>query len=134
MKKLSSILIIIIFLLIDCALAATVELDSISLSAASNAPIPDGLTEREAEIYRQGFADGYNLAIHPENDTGHYIVNIKSGKFHFPSCNIVAAKRPEASRRSPRAGQRRIVNGLVNALLRTDMALTDDEWKSPKQG
>ena len=58
--------------------------------------IPGNLNEHEAEIYRQGYMAGYYAAQHgaiderhPENDDGHYIVNIKSKLFHYPSCNGV---------------------------------------------
>lgn len=58
--------------------------------------VPDGFTEHEAEIYKQGYEAGYYAAQHgvveerhPDNDEGHYILNVKSRKFHYPSCNGV---------------------------------------------
>lgn len=58
--------------------------------------VPDGLSEAEEQIYRNGYLAGYYAAQHgavderhPDNDENHYIVNRKSGKFHYPSCNGV---------------------------------------------
>lgn len=57
---------------------------------------PAGLTERESEIYLDGYRAGFYAAQHsviderhPENDVEHYVINTNSGKFHYPSCNGV---------------------------------------------
>lgn len=64
--------------------------------ASISIDVPNGLTDHEAEIYREGYLAGYNAAQqlntderHPENDDNHYVVNKKSKKFHYPSCNGV---------------------------------------------
>lgn len=58
--------------------------------------VPDGYTEQEAEIYRKGYLAGYQDAQngvleerHPVNGENNYVINISSGRFHYPSCNGV---------------------------------------------
>ena len=62
-------------------------LDWFSLEVAEKADVPEGLTEREAEIYRAGFADGHYSALHPDYIEGTYVVNKKTKKFHLTNCN-----------------------------------------------
>ena len=58
-----------------------------SLEEAEKAEVPEGLTEREAEIYRAGFADGHYSALHPDYIPGTYVINKKTKKFHLTNCN-----------------------------------------------
>lgn len=93
MKKV--LLLALVLLCIFTAYASEQDIIDNAKTAAENAEIPEGLTEHEAEIYRQGYAVGFHAALNPDNDEGHYIVNNKSNKFHLPSCNGVAAMNPE---------------------------------------
>ena len=88
MKKL------IAFILVLVLTSFIVAFSSVTISNQIN--IPEGLNSHEAEIYTQGYLDGYYAAQHgviderhPENAPGHYVININSGKFHYPSCNGV---------------------------------------------
>ena len=62
-------------------------LDWFSLEEAEKAELPEGLTEREAEIYRAGYADGHYNALHPGYVPGTYVINQKTKKFHLTNCN-----------------------------------------------
>ncbi len=42
-----------------------VEKDWHAMESAMNASVPDDLTEREAAIYRAGYANGHYDALHP---------------------------------------------------------------------
>ena len=62
------------------------KLDWFSKQSAEEAQIPDGLTEREAEIYRAGFAYGHFDALHPAFEKGKFVLNTKTKKFHLTNC------------------------------------------------
>ena len=62
------------------------DMDWFSAGEAMSAALPEGLTEREAEIYRMGYAKGHYSALHPAYVEGVYVVNTKTGKFHFTNC------------------------------------------------
>ena len=81
------IIALVILVVISCAYAANDE----ALSHAASAKVPNGLSKREAEIYRQGYADGYYAAMNPTLTDNTYILNKKSHKFHLPTCNSAAA-------------------------------------------
>ncbi len=92
MKRVVSI-VIVILLLCGIALAESnafrdlyAKLDWLSTEAAEKALLPEGLTEREAEIYRAGYANGYYNALHPAYEEGMYVLNLKTKKFHLSSC------------------------------------------------
>lgn len=79
-------------------------LDWFSLEEAEKAEVPEGLTEREAEIYRAGFADGHYNALHPGYIPGTYVINTKTKKFHLTNCNttlIIDSKNREHSTKTP---------------------------------
>ena len=79
-------------------------LDWFSLEEAEKAEIPEGLTERKAEIYRAGFADGHYNALHPAYIPGTYVINTKTKKFHLTNCNttlIIDSKNREHSTKTP---------------------------------
>lgn len=80
MKKMCVALIVL--MLISYAYAATQDID---------VKVPKGLTEREAQIWREGYSCGYYDALNPTDEEDHYILNTKSHKFHLPTCNGVAA-------------------------------------------
>ncbi len=63
------------------------ELDWFSRQSAEEAALPEGLTEREAEIYRAGYANGHYDALHPALIKGTYVLNTKTKKFHLTNCN-----------------------------------------------
>ena len=81
MKKIYAALIVIV--MISCAYAGATQ--------DMGAKVPKGLSEREAQIWREGYSCGYYDALNPVDDEGHYILNTKSHKFHLTSCNGVAA-------------------------------------------
>ncbi len=60
--------------------------DWFSAEMADNAEIPDGLSEREAEIYRAGFANGHHVALNPPYVEGMYVLNNNSHKIHRTDC------------------------------------------------
>ena len=60
--------------------------DWFAVQSANEVSIPDGLTEREAEIYRAGYANGHYEALHPEYIQGLYVINKKTKKFHLTNC------------------------------------------------
>ena len=64
----------------------TRKLDWYSRESASKAPIPEGLSEREIEIYQAGYADGHYDALHPAFEEGLYVINTKTKKFHLSNC------------------------------------------------
>lgn len=61
--------------------------DWFSLQEAEKAEVPEGLTEREAEIFRAGFASGHYCALHPDYTEGTYLINKKTKKFHLTNCS-----------------------------------------------
>ncbi len=62
------------------------EIDWFSYQAAQEAALPEGLTERETEIFRAGYASGHFDALHPAFKEGIYMLNTKTKKFHLTSC------------------------------------------------
>lgn len=62
------------------------NMDWFSAGEAQAAPVPDGLTEREAEIYRQGYAAGHYAALRPAYVEGMYVLNTRTKKFHLSDC------------------------------------------------
>lgn len=72
--------------MICCAEAPDSVPDWFSREAGENTVVPDGLTEAEAEIYRQGFAAGHYAALHPEHVDGMYVLNNRTRKFHYSDC------------------------------------------------
>lgn len=74
------------------------------MESAENAPVPEGLTEREAEIYRAGYANGHYDALHPAYVEGLYVLNTKTKKFHLSNCMttlMIETDNREHSRLSP---------------------------------
>lgn len=73
------------------------ELDWFSLESSEIAMVPDGLSEREIEIYRAGYANGHFDALNPAYEEGLYVINTKTKKFHLSNCmstlTIEAAQR-----------------------------------------
>lgn len=51
---------------------------------------------------------------------------------NYARLNIVIPKGQKQAVEAHAASKGESVNGLVNALLREDMGLSEDEWKSPK--
>ena len=92
------IALIVILLFVGCALAASGQDGSApneeALTAAEAAEVPGGLTEREAEIFRLGYAAGYYAALHPQDNLNEYILNTNTMKFHYPSCQSAASIAP----------------------------------------
>ena len=79
-------------------------LDWFSLEEAEKAEVPERLTEREAEIYRAGFADGHYSALHPDYVPGTYVINTKTKKFHLTNCNTtltIDSKNREHTTKKP---------------------------------
>lgn len=62
------------------------ENDWFALQAAEKTDVPEGLTQREAEIYRAGYANGHYDALHPAYQEGVYVLNTKTKKFHRSNC------------------------------------------------
>ena len=62
------------------------NMDRFSAEEAMLAGLPEGLTEREAEIYRMGYANGHYAALHPEHIEGMYVLNTRTKKFHYSDC------------------------------------------------
>ena len=85
--KRALIIALIILIIIGCASAANDE----ARNHAASAKIPNGLSKREAEIYRQGYTEGYYDALNPTLTNNTYIINKKSHKFHLPTCNSAAS-------------------------------------------
>ena len=57
-----------------------------SLQSAQNTVVPEGLSEREIEIYRAGYANGHYDAMNPAFIEGLYVINTKTKKFHLSNC------------------------------------------------
>ena len=62
------------------------ELDWFSKQSSDEAPLPEGLTEHEAEIYRAAYANGHYDALHPAFIEGLYVLNTKPKVFHLSNC------------------------------------------------
>ncbi len=62
------------------------DLDWFSMWAAEQAEVPAELTEREAEIYLAGYANGHHDALHPAYMEGTYVLNTKTKKYHLTNC------------------------------------------------
>ena len=62
------------------------DLDWFSIQSAEETAIPDGLTEREIEIYRAGYANGHYDALNPAYIEGMYVINTKTKKYHLSNC------------------------------------------------
>lgn len=62
------------------------DMDWFSAGEAFKAQIPDGLSEREAEIYRMAYARGHYDALHPGFIDGEYVLNTKTKKYHLTNC------------------------------------------------
>ena len=63
-----------------------------SVSAALSAVPPEDmdLSAREEDIYRLGFAAGYDQANLPDRGPGcAYVLNVNKTKFHLPDCQSV---------------------------------------------
>ncbi len=67
-------------------LGQNAENDRFSMQAAEEAVMPEGLTQREEEIYRAAYANGYYDALHPVYVEGRYVLNTKTKKFHLTNC------------------------------------------------
>lgn len=79
-----------------------------ALTAAQSADIPDGLDEAEADIFRQGYALGYYMALHPQDSLDEYVLNTNSHRFHYPSCQSAASIAP---------GNRDVFHGTRDELI-----------------
>lgn len=62
------------------------DLDWFSKQSAEEAVLPAELTERETEIYRAAYANGFYDALHPAYIEGTYMLNTKTKKFHLTNC------------------------------------------------
>ena len=62
------------------------ERDWYAMESALGAELPEGLTDREAEIYRAGYANGHYDALHPAFIKGLYVINTKTKKIHLSNC------------------------------------------------
>lgn len=71
------------------------DLDWFSIQSAEKAAIPAGLTEREIEIYRAGYANGHYDALNPAYISGMYVINTKTKKFHLSNCMATLTIAPE---------------------------------------
>ncbi len=60
--------------------------DWFSQQSAEEAILPEGLTEREVQIYRAAYANGFYDALHPVYIEGRYMLNTKTKKFHLTNC------------------------------------------------
>lgn len=76
-------MLLIVLILVSCTCAGAVQ--------NTTPKVPKGLTERETQIWLEGYSCGYYDALNPTDEEDHYILNTKSHKFHLPSCNGVAA-------------------------------------------
>ena len=91
--KRKTIVVLVLLLLLGIAIAESntlvyyyTNLDWYATQSAEEAPLPNGLTEREAEIYRAGYANGHYDALNPAYVEGVYVLNTKTKKFHFTDC------------------------------------------------
>ena len=89
--------IVVCVLLLSCVVLAEnnllyyTEMNWFSLEESENAPIPEGLTAREEEIYRAGYANGHYDALNPQFIEGLYVINTKTKKFHLSCCMTTLA-------------------------------------------
>lgn len=92
MKRCLVILLLIVsILVIAVADSNTIQqfytaLDWFSQQSAQEATLPDGLTDREIELYRAAYATGFYDALHPAYIEGKYVLNTKTKKFHLTNC------------------------------------------------
>ena len=91
--KRRGLLIAAVLLIAGAALAESVSLvrdaaarNWFAMQSAAETELPEGLTEREAEIYRAGYANGHYDALHPAFVPGLYVINKKTKKFHLSNC------------------------------------------------
>ena len=91
--KRKTIILIAFLLLLGIAIAESnsllyfyTDLDWFAKQSAEEAQVPSGLTEREAEIYRAGYANGHYDALNPASVEGVYVLNTKTKKFHLTNC------------------------------------------------
>lgn len=82
---------VLVMLALILAFPAFAALDDEAYKAAQAAKLPDGLSDREAELYRQAYAEGYYAALHPADEQDRYILNTNSHKFHKPGCSSAAS-------------------------------------------
>ncbi|MBQ9197516.1 MAG: hypothetical protein IJ157_09805 [Clostridia bacterium] len=87
------------------------ELDWFSLQSADEAILPDGLTDREAQIYRAGYANGHYDALNPAFIEGTYVINTKTKKFHLTNCITTLAIHSSNRKHSTLSPQELIANG-----------------------
>ena len=87
----------VLVLLALCAFAFADPPDpsAAATSAASEAPLPSWLSDREAEIYRLGFAAGFDAALLASQEEHDYVLNTNSMKFHLPGCDAVGKMKPK---------------------------------------
>ncbi len=69
--------------------------DNESIQIAKNAPVPEGLTEREAAIYRAGYAMGRYDTLNPTNTPGVFVLNTSTKKYHRTNCSSVPSIAPK---------------------------------------
>lgn len=91
MKRILVVLLIasifgVVFAEPDALLYYYTKIDWFSKQSADETTIPDGLTNREAEIYRAAYANGFYDALHPAYIEGTYMLNTKTKKFHHTNC------------------------------------------------
>lgn len=60
-------------------------------------------------------------------------INNAYAKKAYDSLRIVVPKGRKAAVEAHAKSKGESVNGLVNALLRADMGLSEDEWKKPEE-
>lgn len=89
------VLLIFVLMLICSAWAITSDdirskyepnMDWFSAGEAMDAAIPEGLSEREVELFRMAYALGHYHAMHPEHEEGVYVLNTRTKKFHYTEC------------------------------------------------
>ena len=92
MKRIITISILVISI-ISIVLAETnpfyydyVKDDWFATQSAAEANIPAGLSDREIEIYRAAYANGFYDALHPAYIEGTYMLNTKTKKYHLTNC------------------------------------------------
>ena len=86
--------IVVIILLFGVVLAETTtlynyytDIDWFASDKAASVMIPENLTEREAEIYRMGYAHGHYDGRNPEYVIGLFVLNTKTKKYHLSNCS-----------------------------------------------
>ena len=87
------------------------ELDWFSIEEAEKAPIPEGLTAREEEIYRAGFANGHYEAMNPPLTEGMFVLNNKTHKFHLSNCMTTLAIEIENREHTTKSAEELIAEG-----------------------